>query len=392
MSKLKKIKLIRIANVPGALSHILKGQLEYINYNTEFEVIGVSLPGEKLENLGIQEKIRIYGLKMNRGISPIEDIIAIWKLFKFLRIEKPFIIHSHTPKAGFISMIASFFAKIPIRIHTFTGLIFPSKNGLMKFILINMDRVICIFATHIYPEGNGVKNDLIKYRITKKNLKVLVNGNINGIDCDYYNNCKFSELEINTLKKTYNITNSDLIFIYVGRILKDKGINELVNAFLQIFQNIKNIKLLIVGEFEDQINPVKKHVKNEILNNPNIIYAGFQEDVRPFYCISDVLVLPSYREGFPNVVLQAGAMNLPCIVSDINGCNEIIINDINGLLVKPKDVNSLVDKIQLLINDPILRNKLSNNSREMIITRFTQKDIWDATIFEYRNALKKYNL
>lgn len=387
---MKKYKLVRIANVPGALSHILKGQLSYINNLNEFEVIGVSLPGKELDLLSIQEQIRVFGVEMKRGISPFHDIISIWKLYKFFKIEKPQIVHSHTPKAGFVAMIASFFANVPVRVHTFTGLIFPSKKGLLRYILVKCDQLICICATLIIPEGKGVMYDLINNNVTKKKLEVLVNGNINGIDFNYYNRNNFTDYEILNFKSQLNITTDDFIFLYVGRILKDKGINELVKSFLEVLKVKKNIKLLIVGNFENEISPIDKEIEFQILNNPNIIYTGFQLDVRPYYAISDVFVLPSYREGFPNVVIQAGAMNLPSIVTNINGSNEIIIENINGLYVKSKEIQTLIEKMNLIIEDQKLLYVLKSNSRSLIVNRYSQNLIWDAIVLQYRNQLKYY--
>ena len=346
---MKKYKIIRVANVPGALSVILKGQLNYINNKPDFELIGVSTPGDELNILSTQEGINVKGLKMERGISPLKDFVSIINLYFFLLKQKPLIIHSHTPKAGLVSMIAGFLARVPIRIHTFTGLIFPSKKGFFQKVLIFFDKVICFCATNIYPEGAGVRKDLVKYNITSKNLKVLANGNINGIDTNYFCLENLDNEEKRLLRLNLSITNNDIVFLFVGRIVKDKGVEELVNAFLKINQKYNQTKLLIVGGFEDNINPVSKMIKYEILNNNKITYVGFQRDVRIFFAMADVFILPSYREGFPNVVLQAGAMELPSIVTDINGSNEIIIDGYNGLIIESQNENELFNAIEKFI-------------------------------------------
>jgi glycosyltransferase involved in cell wall biosynthesis len=363
---LKKFKIIRVANVPGALSVILKGQLNHINSKPNFELIGVSTPNHELNNLSVQEGIRVKGLKMERGISPFRDIVSIINLFIFLLKEKPLIIHSHTPKAGLVSMLAGFLARVPIRIHTFTGLIFPAKRGFFQKVLIFFDKLICFCATNIYPEGEGVRRDLIQYSITKKNLKVLANGNINGIDIKQFSLENFDTQTITLIKSNLNFSSEDIIFLFVGRILKDKGVDELVNAFLKINQKYKNSKLLIVGSFEDEINPVSEFTKQEIINNNKITYVGFQIDVRQFFAIADVFILPSYREGFPNVVLQAGAMELPSIVTNINGSNEIIKDEFNGLIIEPQNENHLYFAIERYILD---------NNEDIIYIEMLEKEI-----------------
>jgi glycosyltransferase involved in cell wall biosynthesis len=387
---LKKYKIIRVANVPGALSVILKGQLNYINNKPDFELIGVSTPGDELNILSAQEGINVKGLKMERGISPLKDFVSIINLYFFLLKEKPLIIHSHTPKAGLVSMIAGFLARVPIRIHTFTGLIFPSKKGFFQKVLIFFDKVICFCATNIYPEGAGVRKDLVKYNITNKNLKVLANGNINGIDTNYFCLENLDKEEKSLLRLNLSITNNDIVFLFVGRIVKDKGVEELVNAFLKINQKYNQTKLLIVGGFEDNINPVSTMVKYEILNNNKIIYVGLQRDVRIFFAMADVFILPSYREGFPNVVLQAGSMELPSIVTDINGSNEIIIDGYNGLIIESQNENELFNAIEKFILDMNLRINQKQKIRENIIQKFNQKEVWTATINEYYTIINEY--
>ncbi len=387
---MKKYKIIRVANVPGALSVILKGQLNYINNKPDFELIGVSTPGDELNILSAQEGINVKGLKMERGISPLKDFVSIINLYFFLLKEKPLIIHSHTPKAGLVSMIAGFLARVPIRIHTFTGLIFPSKKGFFQKVLIFFDKVICFCATNIYPEGAGVRKDLVKYNITNKNLKVLANGNINGIDTNYFCLENLDKEEKSLLRLNLSITNNDIVFLFVGRIVKDKGVEELVNAFLKINQKYNQTKLLIVGGFEDNINPVSTMVKYEILNNNKIIYVGLQRDVRIFFAMADVFILPSYREGFPNVVLQAGSMELPSIVTDINGSNEIIIDGYNGLIIESQNENELFNAIEKFILDMNLRINQKQKIRENIIQKFNQKEVWTATINEYYTIINEY--
>ena len=387
---MKKYKIIRVANIPGALSVILKGQLKYINSSPDFDIIGVSTPGDELNNLSVQEGISVRGLKMKRGISPLRDIFSIIHLYLILIKEKPLIIHSHTPKAGLVSMIAGFLARVPIRIHTFTGLIFPAKKGILQKILIFFDKVICYCATNIYPEGEGVRNDLIKYGITNKSLKVLANGNINGIDTKYFSLEHFNKEFISKLRFDSNFTFEEIVFLFVGRIVKDKGVNELVNAFLRINNKYTHSKLLIVGDFEDDINPVTDVTKHEILNNNIITYVGFQRDVRPFFAMADVFILPSYREGFPNVVLQAGAMELPSIVTNINGSNEIIQNGLNGLIIKSQNEHELYEAMENFILDNNLRVKHKQNIRETVIQKYDQKDVWNATINEYHLIINQF--
>ncbi|KQR92033.1 glycosyl transferase family 1 [Chryseobacterium sp. Leaf180] len=378
------VKLTRTSTVAASLDILLKGQLAYLNQY--YEVVAVSGPDSHLQAVTEREKVRTISIAMNRNISLLKDFHSLIKLFLLFKRENPQIVHSITPKAGLLSMMAGKMAGVPVRMHTFTGLIFPSKSGSMQKLLIMMDKLLCACATHIYPEGNGVKDDLIKYKITSKPLKVLANGNVNGIDLDYFNPDKFSENQLGDLKNRLKIDCKDFVFIFVGRLVKDKGINELVAAFSKV--EIPNIKLLLVGPLEEDLDPLLPEVLMEIHKNEKIIQVGFQQDVRPYFAVAHALVFPSYREGFPNVVMQAGAMHLPSIVTDINGCNEIIVNEQNGLVIPVKDDNAILESMNRLVKDAQLYSYMKQNSRKMIADRYEQSVVWKAVLEEYQNVLK----
>jgi glycosyltransferase involved in cell wall biosynthesis len=365
-----------------SLDILLKGQLSYLN--KFYEVIAVSGQDKFLENVKKREKVNTESVAMYRSISPIKDFISLVKLFLLFKKQKPLIVHSITPKAGLLSMIASYFAGVPIRIHTFTGLTFPTRTGVLKKVLILMDKILCFFATAIYPEGEGVKQDLIKYKITNKSLNVIANGNVNGIDLDYYNENNFSNDQKKSLKNNLKISSFDFVFIFVGRLVSDKGINELIVAFERLQNEKSNIKLLLVGDFESALDPLLPKSIKSIESNKDIVAVGFQKDVRPFFAISNALVFPSYREGFPNVVLQAGAMGLPSIVSNINGCNEIIKQNQNGLIVSSKNEKELHDAMLKFIDDEKIYNYMLENARPMIVSRYCQKIVWSALLSEYQ--------
>ncbi|MDY3547630.1 glycosyltransferase family 4 protein [Riemerella anatipestifer] len=382
-----KPKLIRLSTIPLSMNVLLKGQLAFLNKS--FEVIAVSGGGKDLSEVKEREGVRGIELKMERKISPIRDLLSLIKLYFLFLKEKPEIVHSITPKAGLLSMLAAKFAGVPIRIHTFTGLIFPSKTGMLQKILILMDRLLCWAATNIYPEGQGVKNDLIKYKITQKPLNVIANGNVNGIDIAHFSPQQVSEEVKQQLKQDLNIQDTDFVFVFVGRLVGDKGINELVAAFKQF--DVENTKLLLVGAEERNLDPLKEDTIYEIENNKNIIAVGYQADVRPYFAIADALVFPSYREGFPNVVMQAGAMGLPSIVSDINGCNEIIVNNKNGVIVPVKNVGSLGQVMQSIVENNDIYLQLKENSREMVVGRYQQKVVWETLLQEYKQLLNGIN-
>jgi glycosyltransferase involved in cell wall biosynthesis len=382
MKPLQKHKIIRTSTVAMSLNYLLKGQLAFLNKH--YEVIGVSGQDSDLDIVAKRENIRVVSIVMSRSINLLKDFIALVQLYLLFKKEKPQIVHSITPKAGLLSMIAAKFAGVPIRMHTFTGLIFPSKKGFFQKLLIFMDKVLCKCATHIYPEGEGVKKDLLHYKITSKPLKIIANGNINGIDADYFDPEAVSVKEKENLKKELGISVTDFVFIFVGRLVADKGINELITAFSKLSQENKNCKLVLVGPVEKSLDPLKQETINEIEENKHIIAVGFQEEVRDYYAISDALVFPSYREGFPNVVLQAGAMQLPAIVTNINGCNEIIENNINGLIITVKNSEAIFAAMCLIMVSE-KHQELKNNARALVEGRYKQQLVWEELLKEYKN-------
>lgn len=385
--KSKHIKIIRTATISLSLEILLRGQLKYLNQF--YHIVAVSGHDKHLDNIRDNEGVSIISVPFKRTISLVNDLVSFIKLYLLFLREKPQIVHSITPKAGLITMLAARFAFVPIRIHSFTGLIFPTRTGLTKHILIFCDKIICWAATNIYPEGEGVKNDLINYRITDKEIKVIANGNINGIDCQYFSPLRVNEADKSAIKKKLGICKGDFIFLFAGRLVTDKGINELVLAFQKL--EYENIKLVLLGDYEIDLDPLSQQTLEVIKSNKRIITPGFVNDVRLYFSISDVFVLPSYREGFPNVLLQAGAMDLPCIVTDINGSNEIIKNDFNGIIIPTHDVNALSDSMLALFQNKIYRSILSSNSRQHIFLNYNQEIVWQAIKNEYDTLIRNLN-
>ncbi len=374
-------KLLRLSTIPGSLSGLLNGQLRMLSEH--YEVVAVSSLGKEMKLLEEREGVRTVAVPMERRISLVKDCVSLIRLIILFTKERPDMVHSITPKAGLLSMLAAWITRVPVRMHTFTGLVFPTATGKMQKLLIAMDRLTCFCATHINPEGEGVKRDLINYKITSKPLHVIANGNVNGIDLEYFSRTP----EVMQMAESYR--KADLFtFCFVGRMVRDKGINELVRAFQRLYQENDRIRLLLVGPFEKNLDPVQPEVEEQILHHPAIEFAGYQSDVRPFFAASDALVFPSYREGFPNVVLQAGAMGLPSIVTDINGCNEIIREGENGIIIPSKDEQALYEAMKEFILHPEKINKMAMNARPLIASRYEQQIVWDALLEEYRSIIK----
>jgi len=383
---MSKPKLIRVTTVPISLEKLLGKQLSFMDQH--FDLTAVSADASALVEVGKKLGVKTYPVEMTRQITPVQDLKALWKMYRFLKSERPDLIHSHTPKAGLVSMLAAKLAGVPHRLHTVAGLPLMEAQGLKRKILMLVEQLTYAAATHVYPNSKGLSDFILENKLTTSSkLKVIANGSSNGIDTTYFDKDNLDQNDLSVLKKSLKIEVDDKVFIFVGRLVGDKGLNELIEAFHEIGKDNAQTKLILVGTFEDELDPLQTSTLEKIKSNSNIINVGWQTDVRPYLAIADILTFPSYREGFPNVVMQAGAMGLASIVSNINGCNEIIIENKNGLIIPVKNKKVLAEAMQKLLNDQALLNSLKTNARPMIVDRYQQQVVWDALLTEYKSLL-----
>jgi len=367
--------------VPETLDNLLKNQLKFLN--KYFDVTAISSDSSILRKVEIREGVSVIGINVRREISLFHDLKSLILFIILFTRKKPNIIHSNSPKASLLSMLAGYICNIKHRIYLVTGLRYETASGFKRKILILSEKLTCLFANKILAESIGVKAMLIDNKITKKEIFIIANGNINGIDTDYWNSENIDIKYINKLKKNLLISDGNYVFIYIGRIVKDKGINELVNAFDILSKSFTNVKLLILGSYEDKLDPISYNSQKIIEKNTCIKVLGFVEDIRPYLFLSNCLVLPSYREGFPNVILQAGAMGIPVIMTPVNGYHEYL-RDINGGLINKNDSNSLYN----LMYDHVNNIRIYNTEliRSYVVNKFSQTQFYDQ-LLEFYNKL-----
>lgn len=374
----KIIRSVTVSQSTGFYTGLIPDLLE-----RGYEIVSVSSPGSELQQLR-DMGVKVIEVPMERHISLTKDLKSLLRLIKIFLNEKPEMVHSITPKAGLLCMLAAWITRVPRRVHTFTGLVWPTTIGLSRRILIATDWITCACATHIIPEGQGVLNDLHKH-ITNKPMKVLGYGNVRGVDMVRFSLRPEVDIQSKALKK------SDLFtFIFVGRIVRDKGINELIVAFTKLHEKYANIRLFLVGNYEENLDPLSPETLECINKDPaiNAVESKFGDDLLAYYTASDCFILPSYREGFPNTVLEAGAMGLPSIVTDINGSREIIENGKNGLIIPSKDVDALHTAMEEILLDRELTKRMAENARPMIESRFEQSFVRKCLYNFYDEILK----
>lgn len=376
-------KIIRITTVPVSLSGLLKGQLHFMS--THYKVIGVSTGGEGLDNVRKQEGIEVIPVEMTRKITPWKDLMAVFTLYKVFKKEKPFIVHSHTPKAGTVGMLAARLAGVKHRLHTIAGLPLVEATGAKRDLLNAVEKITYACATKIYPNSRGLKDIILDNNFTtEKKMKIIGEGSSNGIDTSFFDSSIFDDVQKNELKNTLGISKNDIVFTFVGRLVKDKGINELLAVFNKLSQKYSHVKLLLVGTYEKDLDPLLEKTEHIIKNNTKVISVGWQKDVRPYFAITTVFVFPSYREGFPNVVMQAGAMGIYSIVTNINGCNEIIIEGENGTIIPVKSTEILHTTMKGFCEKTYIKYD-TKKCRELIKTRYERNYIWNEILNEYKS-------
>lgn len=366
-------KICIVVSTPMTVKAFLLKHIEVLSKDYQITVVSNS-------NLDIANEYKIKCLSknipINRKINFFEDIKSVILLYKFLKKENFNLVLSVSPKAGLISSISSFLARIENRIHFFTGQVWATKRGIFRFILKSVDKLIATLNTNNLIDSPSQKEFLIREKVIKdQKSTVLLQGSISGVDVNKFS---FSEEIRLELKNKYKIENSDIVFMFIGRLNTDKGIFDLVRAFDKLLKEYENVKLFLIG-------PDEENIENQIcefLKFKNVIRIDYVSNPQEILNIADVLVLPSYREGFGTIVIEAASMGIPCIASDIYGLNDAIVNNETGLLHKVKDVYDMIEKYEYLIENKNKIKEYGVNAKVRVYNNFKDEQL--------SNELKKY--
>ncbi|AOW22019.1 hypothetical protein LPB138_05115 [Urechidicola croceus] len=376
----EKKKFFIVTTVPKSFV-FFKGQIQVLK--KAFDVEFVSSPESRLKKYSELEQVVAHPIEMEREIAVFKDIKSLMQLIKLFRKKKPQVVHGNTPKGGLLSMIASWVARVPVRIYVVHGLRYQGAKGMKRSLLINMERLACRFATHVFTVSFGVKQILKEDKITSKEINIIWNGSVNGINTEHFSP---KAVDVVELKEKIGLNDSHLVFGFVGRLVKDKGVNELISAFSKINKKYSHTKLLLVGNYEEA-DPVSSFTKEEITSNDDIIFSGSQSDVRPYLKMMNIFTFPSYREGFGISLMEAAAMNVPAISSNITGCNEIIKDGFNGKLIKSKSEKELYNTMEEFILNPDLVKQMASVSRKYVVDKYDQKELWNKALETYQKIV-----
>jgi glycosyltransferase involved in cell wall biosynthesis len=368
-------KLIRITTAPISLKVLLAGQMRYMNENG-FEVVMVSSEGPQLPDVLRNEQCRHVVIPMTRKITVFTDIRCLWLLYRFFKKERPDIVHSHTPKAGLLAMIAAKLAGVKIRIHTIAGLRFMTAKGTTRKILVTMEKLTGKAATHVWPNSYSLLEYIKANKLVKPSrLEVISKGSSNGINLSRFSASSLKQEKLEEIKKLIRYDEKLIYFLSVGRIVHDKGIDELLGAFTEVYKKNDRVRMLLVGAFEDELDPISDEARQILKTHPGVVQAGWHDAVEYFMHFSFALVHPSHREGFPNVLLQAGAMHCPIICSRIEGNVDIVDHGQTGLIFEVKNEKELQEKLEYALADPGVMKQYAASLRQKIEQHFDQKII-----------------
>jgi len=375
-----------IVTVPNTARAFLRGQVEALK-NAGFEVVLVATPTSLLWEFGEQNNIDVFGIPMARKISPWSDIKALWLLIKLIREQKPDIVNAGTPKAGLVGMLAACFAHVPVRIYQLRGLRFETTVGFRRSVLTLTERIAARCAHKIVCNSKSLCQTFLNHHLAPpQKLIVLGHGSSNGVDPERFLPSHSLLADAARLRNELGIPNNARVLGYVGRFTKDKGIVELIETYDQILQTYPNTHLLLVGDFENG-DPVPPKVRERIISDPQIKYTGFVRDVAAYYHIMDVLLFPSYREGLPNVPLEAAVAGIPTIGFKTTGVVDAVKDGETGILVSLGDINALSHATLQLLSDSKLRRRLGLNAQKWVLANFKPEDVWQNWIEFYSQCL-----
>ncbi|MCC6288749.1 MAG: glycosyltransferase family 4 protein [Chitinophagaceae bacterium] len=366
-------------------ANFLRGQVAFLA-GKGYEVVIVSGPGEEIEKLAKEEGGRLIPISFTKKISPFTDLVQLFKIIRILKIEKPDIINAGNPKSGFLIMLACYIFGSKKRIFTLHGLMSDNKTGLFKWLITLTEKISCAIAEKVIVVSHSLKKHAEQRGVLLHGKGVVIEkGSSNGIDTDRFSrNVSAMEASI-VLKKKYGIADSDTVIGFIGRLTKDKGIDILFEAFNRLVVKYSNLKLLLVGPIIPE-NPFSPRYTAQLHNDKRIIFTGKMLNIVPAYIVADILVLPSFREGFPNVLIEAAAMETPVIASDIPGCVDALQKGYNGELFNKGNVEDLIVHLEKLIKDRDLRTVYGRNGRVFVEENFRQEKIWEQQELLYKNT------
>jgi glycosyltransferase involved in cell wall biosynthesis len=380
-----RVRLVHVMTSPLSLG-FFAGQVAFMKQRG-LDITMVASPGEELDKFGTEECVSVEAVEMPRRITPAGDAIAVAHLYRQFRKIRPTIVHAHTPKGGLLGTVAAWLARVPVRIYHVRGLPFMTATGGRRLLLRLTEKISCALAHEVLCVSASIRDVAVAEGLCRSTkIRVLGNGSGNGVDAiDHFDPQRLASQREQT-RANHGIPSGALVAGFVGRIVRDKGLSELVESWAELRREFDQLHLLLVGSFEPR-DPVPDDVSDVLRSDPRVHLAGPQRDPAPFYAAMDLVVLPTYREGFPNVPLEAAAMAIPVVATQIPGCIDAVQDGVTGTLVPAHDAVSLGSAIRSYLVDAQLRTRHGRAGRERVLLDFRPQTVWEALYEHYDRLL-----
>jgi glycosyltransferase involved in cell wall biosynthesis len=360
---------------------VLPGRLRALR-DAGFRVSLLSSPGELLEQTARTEQADAFAIPMERGISPFRDVVALIRIWRLLRRLKPDIVEFSTPKAGLLGILAARFCGIPVRIYLLRGLKLETSRGLRRLLLLWAERVASGSANTVVCNSRSLRKQALEIGIAPASKLVLLGeGSSNGV-----NLARFAPRR-STVRKQFGIPHDARVIGFSGRLTEDKGLPELLEAFAVILRHAPDAYLLLVGWFDAAEDALKCGVRARIEGHPRIICTGYVVDTAPYYRVMDLMVLPSWREGFPNVVLEAAATGVPVIATQCTGSCDAVVPGVTGLLVPIGSPEAIYEAVLSLFDDPDRCKQMSAAARTWVAENYEDRKVLGMAVAFYTSLI-----
>ena len=351
-----------------------------------FRVVIISSPGTLLNEIAISEGVDVAPVSMERGVAPLADVASLIRLCRVLKQLQPSMTEFSTPKAGLLGNLAAKLCRIPTRVYLLRGLRLETLSGLKRRLLLSAERIAAASAHHVLCNSKSLRAKALKLGIAPpEKLHVLGGGSSQGVDTE-----RFSPGP-EMVRRSLRIPNDCPVIGFVGRLTCDKGIPELLQAFERILQKVPEARLLLVGWFDESDDALSEAVRRHIMTHAQILYTGFVADTAPYYRAMDLMVLPTWREGFPNVVLEAGSTGIPVVATHSTGACDSVLPEVTGLLIPAGYPEAIAEAVIRLIRNPDERFRMGRAAREWVITRFVNEHVLGLTVDFYKKLLQPPN-
>jgi glycosyltransferase involved in cell wall biosynthesis len=385
-------RIVHLANTGFALSYI-RGQAAYMRARGGLALSAVTPPSQQLDAFGQSERVPVHAVDLPRRITPFRDLVAVGRLVRHFRSVRPAIVHGHTPKGGLLGMLAAKIARVPVRVYTLHGLVHMTASGATRRLLMTSDRLACALADRVICVSESVRQVAIDEGICPEDkIIVLGSGSTNGVDAEgRYNPALVTPEARRYVRARHGIAPDDVVVGFVGRIVRDKGIEPLAEAWRDVRVRHPHARLMLIGP-EETRDAVPPEVLERLRADPSVVMVGEEYDLAPYFANMDLLVLPSWREGFGNVLIEAAGMAIPTVATAIPGCVNAVRDGETGTLVEPRDAGALGEAIERYLDDADLRRDHGAAGRSWVLRAFRPKDVWESIYQEYAALLSARGL